>query len=95
MVMVEHGGHAVEAEAVKNDIPPSRISGWTGEKMQYLILAVVEAAGVPGGVIALRACVEILIGVPSNSLRPSRVFFLEAWEWTTSSSTAIPGRGRR
>ena len=61
MVEIQHGGHAVKAEAVKMVFlqPESQIAQ---QEMQHFRLAVVEALGAPGRVVASAALVEELIG---------------------------------
>ena len=60
-VVVEHAGDAVEAEAVEVEFVDP-VAGVGEEKVEDFGFAVVEAAGVPGGVVAAFAGVEILIG---------------------------------
>ena len=59
VVMIEHGGDAVEAEAVEMVLrhPEGQVAQ---QEMQDLILAVVEALGAPGGMVALGTGVEEL-----------------------------------
>ena len=61
VVMVEHGGHAVEAEAVEMVFghPEFQVAQ---QEVDDAGLSVVEALGAPGGVVALGAVVEELPG---------------------------------
>ena len=60
-VVVEHAGDAVEAEAVEVEFVDP-VAGVGEEEVEDFGFAVVEAAGVPGGVVAAFAGVEVLVG---------------------------------
>lgn len=60
-VVVEHAGDAVEAEAVEIEFVDP-VAGVGEEEVEDFGFAVVEAAGVPGGVVAAFAGVEVLVG---------------------------------
>ena len=61
MIVVQHGGDTVEAEAVEMVFlhPEFQVAQ---QEMQHLGLIVIEAFGAPGGMVALRAVVEELPG---------------------------------
>ena len=60
MVVVEHGGDAVEPEAVKVELghPVFQVGQ---QEVNDLVFVVVEALGIPGGVLTLTAGVEELV----------------------------------
>ena len=60
VVPVEHAGHAVEAEAVQV-VFRHPVLAVGQEEVPGLVLAIVEAAGAPGGMPALGAFVEIQV----------------------------------
>ena len=60
-VVVEHAGDAVEAEAVEVEFVDP-VAGVGEEEVEDFGFSVVEAAGVPGGVVAAFAGVEVLVG---------------------------------
>ena len=62
--IVEHGGDTIEAEAVEMELLQPVFA--VGEQeMDDVILAVVEAEGVPGRMLVAVAGIEILVGVAS------------------------------
>ena len=63
VVPVEHAGHAVESEAVQV-VFRHPVLAVGQEEVPGLVLAVVEAAGAPGGMPALGAFVEIQVLAP-------------------------------
>ena len=60
-MVVEHAGDAIEAEAVEVEFVDP-VAGVGEEKVEDFWFAVVEAAGVPGGVVAAVAGVKVLVG---------------------------------
>ena len=62
MTIIQHRRHTVEAEAVEVELLQP-VFAVREEEMDYLILTVVEAQTVPGGMLMHASCVEELIRI--------------------------------
>ena len=76
-MVVEHASDAIEAKAVEIELVDP-VAGVGEKKVEDFRFTVVEAAGVPSGVVTAFTGMKILIGVPSKRESPS-FSFLTAW----------------
>ena len=65
VAIVEHRRHTIEAEAVEVELLQP-VFAVREEEMDYLILTVVEAQTIPGGMLMHASCVEELIRIASQ-----------------------------
>ena len=63
--VVEHRGNAVEAEAVELELLEP-VFTVRKQEVQHVVLAVVEAQRIPGGMLVAVAGIEELVGVASQ-----------------------------